>query len=209
MKQIILISSIFAIAFSKDIPKFACKMQGTYCAFEKVVLDDTQPEWQPLAKNPEQVINVKFHADSWISVLTNDLCRTFPNLEHLHLFGLGIKQIDANAFDGCTKLQYLMLANNTITNLNNKTFKNLTELEYLLLQYNQLDTLPAGIFDDLDQLKQIDISYNKLVEFTPELVQRNKNLNLIFLHGNENLHVDEETVADISDSLPALEMIYV
>lgn len=177
--------------------------------FEEVVLDEEHPEWQPTAENPELVTNVKFNVNSSISVLTNDLCRTFPALEHLHLYGLGIKQIDENAFDGCTKLQYLMLANNSITNLDKDTFKDLKELQYLLLQFNQLDTFPEGIFDDLDQLKQIDISHNKLIEFTPKLVERNKQLNLIYVHGNENLHVDEETMDVLADALPELEMVYV
>lgn len=185
-----------------DRPVYKCELAGNNCTFSNVFLNSTHYEWQPMF----EVFYVKFTGSN-ISVVTKEICETFPNLLHIHMENLGIEEIKEDAFHACTELTELHLHSNRIKELHPNTFLYNTKLKKLLLYGNQIEKLDKyDLFVSLRDLEHLSVGMNNLTEFSPELVKNNKALNYLMLYSNDMSDLDAEQILDYLPNLSKFEI---
>ncbi len=99
---------------------------------------------------------------------TVNIGRDFPdcfplNITAIYLCGMGLEEISPTAFDNCTSVETISLANNRLTTIHPFP-PHLESLKYLDLQNNKLNfsTLESDLFSSLSALEVLNISHNQM-----------------------------------------------
>lgn len=194
-------SSSSEIPSLSDKPVYKCVLSGTTCTFSNVVLNSTHYEWQPTSDIPAGVFVVKFTA-SKIPVVTNDICKAFPNLVRLEMQSTGIEEIKEDAFHACAGLTILYLYENQIEKLHPNTFLYTVKLQELNFRTNRISKLDHyNLLTNLQDLQEFSCSQNNLTEFSPELIRNNKNLEILGLYSNDLSDIEAEQILDFLPNL--------
>lgn len=198
--KIIVLSVIISGSLCQK-PVYKCALSGTTCTFSDVFLTSTHYEWQPTSDDPNIVREVKFF-ESKIIVVAKGICEAFPFLKLLELGGLGIEEVQEDAFHACNGLTELGLTNNQIKNFYPSTFLYTKNLETLYLYRNEIEKLEDyNLFSNLPELDLIELSNNNLREFSSELIRNNKKLTALYLNINELSDIEAETIVDFLPNL--------
>lgn len=192
--------------FQSDKPKvpiYKCEQNGNKCVFRNIQLTETEPEWQPTA---DDVLSVKIVEvlNSNIPIITNNICRAFPNLESFIHAGQNVKEIKPDAFYSCTKVTYFWLAANQIKKLDKNLFQYSTKAANIGLYDNQISELDMNIFTKLPNLYTIQFALNNITSFPMELLKNNRRITSIHLDANELSDFDVEKMLEY---LPLIEFI--
>lgn len=168
-----------------------CKLDiDRWCIFTNVHTTETDLLFHPTSEvEKSSVWIIKFQLNSSsVHTFTNEICRTFPNLQDIYAAGISLKKIAPNALHACTLItvvnfnenqieeldQNLFIKNpnlkevyfktNKLKRIDGKMFEPVTHLRYLDLDDNQLDTLPLQDFPVLRELQTFDFNRNNLME---------------------------------------------
>ncbi|XP_069685864.1 uncharacterized protein [Periplaneta americana] len=138
-------------------------------------------------------------------------------LEILCLDSCSLTIVEEGAFIGLDLMRYLSLKDNNITDIGTGTFGKLNRLEVLYLSYNRIGRLNSGVFDELVSLRKLDLSeneisylssdlflhssnlvelslkYNRLSYIEPELFSHSSSMRQLYLDGNDNLDVRNDS----------------
>ncbi|KAL1130294.1 hypothetical protein AAG570_013232, partial [Ranatra chinensis] len=102
--------------------------------------------------------------DNEIGKIKSDgLFGRLPNLIKLDLRRNHITGIEANAFEGCSRLTELLLAENKIREIQNKMFTGLHNLKSLSLYDNMITCVMPGSFDFLSNLHTLNLLSNPFI----------------------------------------------
>lgn len=198
------ILSLFVLVHgtSSKLPTYECTMNTEmFCALNNIQLSKESSDFQPVAKDPLAVKEVLLNRTT-LPVLTNTICKTFPNLEAIWAINNGIEELSDDAFVHCPKLQVLSLHGNHLTSLHADTFKNNHNLEHLYISKNHLTVLPDNLFANLTKLTQLDMDHNHLTEFDAGRLLRNMgNLQYFEIFSNHLLDLNVTTIIQLSPRL--------
>jgi len=127
---------------------------------------------------------------------------TFYGLEVLETLDLSfnkINKINKLAFNGLSKLKYLILKVNFLEIIEENTFKSLISLENLDISYNLVKTIEHSAFDGLDNLLELNVANNN-----------NKSTNTINIMNNNSfkglqklktLKLNDNNILEINDHM--------
>lgn len=185
-----------------------CVLIGKNCTFTGIRTSESAPHFHPFASDNHTVEIVEF-TDSVMPVLTDELCKVFPNLRELWADKLSMEEITPNALHECKKLTYVSFWTNKLITLDPTIFNGNPELETVSFQLNYLDAidgkmfkhnqnlqrlclaenflrkLPLDQFPILEKLKVLFIQVNDLTDLDElELTRRFRNLKEIYMHNN-------------------------
>ncbi|KAL7043464.1 hypothetical protein ACKWTF_001521 [Chironomus riparius] len=104
------------------------------------------------------------------------ICNTFPNVQTLKAWSIGIERIDEDSFKNCRNLDFLDLSGNRIFEIHEKSFSENKRLNSLLLMENILTTLPETIFLNQFNLGILVISSNNFTDLPLKIFATLKNL---------------------------------
>lgn len=178
------------------------------CIFNGVRTSKSNLYFNPTASNHSAVTSNNF-VRSVMPILTNELCKAFPNLIRLALPSLSMEQImpnalheckkitsiyffnnnlqklDPNVFEGSIELDFINLQVNHFTDIDGRVFASVPKLEQLILGENLLTELRLDTFPKMEKLQHIDISVNDLTDFDEhELLRKFPDLRSITMHNN-------------------------
>lgn len=149
------------------------------------------------------VQKIKFN-NSTIQILTDDLCKTFPNLSELYLIKVSLEYIEPRAFDQCKQLIYLNIWMNNFSRLHEDVFDQNQKLVELNLQNNGLQVIQGKIFDSLHHLSFLNLAENFLTKFPVQEFPVMDQLEYLFLHSNNLTDLDER---ELKNKFPNLKSI--
>lgn len=155
--------------------------------------------------NKDSITTFKFVDPSFVPVLTNDVCETFPNLLWFYANSVSIEEIHADAFKKCSKLDELHLENNPIKKLPEHTFAGLSELKELRLSNAILPEISEELFWDLKSLEMLDLSWSKIELIPAKAFEEMGELQILRLHSNELMDLEVEKMLQ---SLEKLQRFY-
>lgn len=166
---------IFAILLVTNVhceikPKFYCNQDSFdpyMCVLQNLYLTRNSSGFTPVAPNASKIQVVQVNSYK-IDVLTSDICNTFPNIRHLILKQLEIKDIEQDAFANCTMLASLELQNNSLVSLDSNIFANNKRLKSLYLSNNPLVQLDIDVFKGLRALNTLELENNFLLDLDVE-----------------------------------------
>ncbi|XP_035672293.1 toll-like receptor 3 [Branchiostoma floridae] len=146
--------------------------------------------------------------------------RNNPDLRLINMDNMNIRVLDANLFQGLTKLEELVLSNNNFYLFLNsdpgsakfsRFFGDLTNLETLRLQGNRLASLQSDIFRNLTNLRYLNLGpgrygdhNNQLSNLPTELFQSLTRLETLRIDGNRLYSVEQSAFEPVSKSLREL-----
>lgn len=182
------------------------------CGLENIRLNETQIHFEPniVEMIPEEVEGVNLSLGwgslaSRILVLSNDICRKFPNLKTIMGRDVKMEKIVDGAFERCIELEQIDLGSNQIQTLVDDVFKYNTKLKRINLSRNQLkhDDIPK-ILNGLPLLTSVHLGWNRIQEFPIEELTQNDNLEELHLQSNQFHDLD---VAGITTKFPNLKKL--
>lgn len=179
-----------------------CKLNGTLCTFSQVRTSKSDVFFNPSAEDNNAVKTVRFE-DSVMPILTNELCKVFPNLKVLYVDQLLMEQIESNALHECKKLTSLSFFGNKLKNLDQNLFEGNPELTGLVISNNLLNTIDGKLFKHIKKLEWLYLSDNFLTEIPLDQFPRLENLE--YLSINDVKDLDHQ---DLLQKLPNLKEIY-
>lgn len=175
---------------------------GKHCSLERVIITGDK-RFRPISKNPKDVTHFEIKEQK-IQVITNDICKTFPNLIEIQLEHLFIEEIEENAFQKCKKLERIFMKTNQIRSLPKNIFNQNKNLEIIELEENLLSNLHVDLFKNLKHLGKLFLSFNEITYFPPVIVRDLQNLSELSIDGNKLLDLDAD---GLIKALPKLEVI--
>lgn len=142
-------------------------------------------------------------------VLTDELCKTFPNLGQLDLRQVNLEEITPHALHECKNLSTVLFYQNQLVHIDVKTFEMNQELKTLVLQDNFIRYFDGRVLNSLKKLRHLSLPENYLTELDLEnfptittlikldlfsnnlkdldpllLLQKFPNLKVIYIHNN-------------------------
>lgn len=185
-----------------------CNLTLDTCTFSGIRTSATNMYFNASAVNITAVQTVRF-ADTVMPILTNELCKTFPNMKILRATNTSIEKIAPNALHACKALTEVSFFRNKLEKLDHNTFENNSELEYISIQENNFKSIdsmfyelpkklkslilaenyltyfPIGEFPVVSTLERLDIYANQLTDLDEqEVLHKFPNLKKIFMHNN-------------------------
>lgn len=162
---------------------------------DEPVISDTFP-----AENIEEI---QVNGES--AKLSANICDGFRNLHRINAAGIGLTEIEPNAFKNCLKLKAIYLNDNQISSLDNSIFDANHELEVIRLNNNKLKAFDTIIVNRLPKLRHLVLSDNQLEEFSiSDTSIQLVNLHKIELHRN-GIHVLDAN--EIRNKFPNLQIL--
>lgn len=194
-----ILTVIFIISFepkiftatSNQIPAYDCVTGFHYfCQFSHIYLNKTHFQFEPDA-DINDVRKIRL-INSYIPVLSEDLCTTFPNIIIFEATSIYIEEFVENAFENCTNMKKLDLRLNHITKLPENIFNTNQELTELWLHSNKLEAIDSQ-FSNISKLETLSLGNNLIKNLSIDKMQGLDNLAGLFLDSNEltNLNADE------------------
>lgn len=154
-------------SYPQSKPSFICTSgdPNEFCTFVDVKLDGQDLYYEFRSDKEVSIPKVQFNSSN-ISVLTNAVCLSFPNVWDLRLWFLSMTSIQADAFDDCTDLKILNLHENRLTTLDQNIFAKTTHLEIVILTRNRLMWMSTAMFaSSVSSLHQLALGDNSLQTF--------------------------------------------
>lgn len=185
-------------------PSYHCQLSYGYCTLTGITVTKERPEFTInfSSSHPIEAIQIE---DSFIPLLTSQICDTFPDIVTLNLNNVGIEVIEKDALKKCTSLKGFQSWNNPLQTLDTHTFNHTVELRHLSITNSSIKELPEHVFDHLRQLRHLSLVNNHL-SFDNPLVYKNLNkLEVLELYSNELLDLDDQAFVTY---LPNLKKIY-
>lgn len=163
------------------------------CHFKGVHLTENQPHFIPMVDIPTEEVTSVYFQDSYVPLLTSDLCDAFPYTRAFVASSTSIEKIDKNAFINCRLLLVLDLNTNNIKELDSALFAGNKEVINLIFYNNYLQQIPPAMFAFTPQLSQVVLGKNFLKEFPVDRIVTLKELTTLFL--------DDNLLEDLDDDL--------
>lgn len=88
--------------------------------------------------------------------------RKFKELKHIEIQKCNVAQIEANAFQYLTKLEWIRFIDNKIEGVDKPIFKNNKNLKYVDFRVNRIKRLHPDLFAGLNNLEQVLFSENNV-----------------------------------------------
>lgn len=183
-------SKIFT-ATSNEIPMHDCTTGFHYfCQFSNIYLNKTHFQFQPDA-DINDVRKIRL-INSYIPVLSEDLCTTFPNIIIFEATSIFIEELVENVFENCTNMKKLDLRLNHIKKLPKNIFNTNQELTELWLHSNELELIEDQ-FLNMSKLETLSLGNNLIKNLSIHKMQGLDSLTGLFLDSNEltNLNAEE------------------
>jgi len=168
------------------------------CKFNGLSLTEINPYFHPESDVPAESVEA-IHLTGRMHTLTSDICDKFPNLRSFNAYNIYLKQIHADAFSNCKKLEYLRLYNNNLTSIPENLLETNTMLKNLRLDFNQLGSIDENIFKNLFSLKSLALDHNKLINFPLSDMPILNTVTELWLNENNLKHI---SAADIRRKFP-------
>lgn len=165
------------------------------CIFIGVSTNETHPFFQPSFKHPAEVLAVEFES-SKVPLLTDEVCKTFLNLQSLTMMSSFITRIEDRALSSCTNLTQFIIYGNTLTEVDSNMFRNNPELIEINFGFNRLTYVDVKLFEPTKKLVLLVLSSNLLVHFDFRGMPKLENLEHFNTSYNYLLDVDEFAVIE-------------
>lgn len=161
-------------------------------------------------RDNENVSHVLFEPVSKIPFVLTEMFTTFPNVVEVWMMDIGLTRIqsgdftsanclemlniknnseltviEANAFAGAHKLNYMELSNNSIENIHGSAFIGLGDVRQLYLRNNHIRKLPTNIFKSLKSLELLYLENNLIETLDGSVLSNNRNLTTAFFDSNK------------------------
>lgn len=140
-----------------------CHLIGSMCILNGVRTNRTNWLFHPTSTNNTKITHVLLD-NSVMPVLTDELCKTFPNLQSLTLDDISLETITPNALHECKNLSSVSFYQNKVEKINVQTFEMNYELQHLILQNNSLRYFDGRALSSLKKLRHLSLSDNFLRE---------------------------------------------
>lgn len=163
------------------------------CVFTEVVINETYPFFQPNHNDPSNVISVIFSTSS-VPILTDELCKAFPNLKQLDMDICSVRQIQEEALNLCANLVSFSININGVTEVSINLFKNNPEITSIDFTNNKLRYVDVKLFEPTKNLLTVDLRGNLLVHFDFYSMPVLQTLNEFYIDGNNLFDIDENAV---------------
>lgn len=196
----LLVFILFKISFTEAIE---CKLSGKTCIFSGIRTSEYNLYFNPSASDYNAVHEVLF-LDSVMPILTDELCKVFPNLKVLELCELSIQQIAPKALHACRKLTNINFYDNKLEKLDPNLFEGNPELDYVNFQGTRLREIDGNMFVPTKKLEQLILGDNFLTKVEFDHFPKLEKLEVLDLFANELVDLDEQ---DLLRKFPSLEEI--
>lgn len=113
----------------------------------------------------EDIVEVRLNGTNGSMKLTSNVCNAFPNLLKIKAIGIGLKEVEADAFKNCSKLTALYLSDNEISSLASSIFETNHQLERIEMHNNSIKTFDTSILNHTPKIQLIFLSDNGMEEF--------------------------------------------
>lgn len=201
MINFIFFSLLMHVSHTLAVP---CVLYGKSCTFSGVRTSESDMYFHPSAASNNAVEKVEFN-DSVIPILTNELCKAFPNLKELWMIDVSMKQILPKAFEQCKKLKVVGIIKNKLTELEPDMFKSNPLLEEFYFKSNLLKQIDGKMFQHVTSLTHLSISDNLLTEFPIHNFPKLPHLQVLYLYLNDLSDLDD---AEFVRKFPNLTEVY-
>lgn len=180
-------------------------MNHDWCSFTSVNTNETHPLFHPSYDDPTVVHRIDFKS-SKMPILTDELCKAFPNLRDFYVVGTNLERITKGALDKCSNLILFDIYGNFVIELDINLFVNNPEMRHIKLSANRLKYVDVRIFEHCRKLEFLYLELNFLVEFDFKNMVKMFGMKEIHLNRNYILAVDEN---EIVDKFSSLQRIYI
>lgn len=194
----------------------------TVCVLEDLYLKASHKHFVIAPNYNITKINAVQIRNSNIEVLTEAICTALPVTELFIANLQGLKFIDENAFEKCTKLEAVHLHRNLLTELPSRLFSTNLELKNfemfgfginwkmdntMDMREYRLRSLPNGFFQNNQKLQRVMLANNQLVDVSfLESMTPLKSLTEIYLDGNRLSDVNVEKLYEKFPKLKTLDL---
>lgn len=164
------------------------------CTFTNVFTNETHPLFHPTSfEDPSNVSSVAV-CHSKVPLMTNELCRAFPNLRTIEMEKVHLKQIQDEALSFCINLSELDITHNNLTEVKPNLFINNPAITKIDFSSNQLTYVDVKVFEPIKNLKYLNLGDNFLVHLDFRAMPLLLSLKRLWIQGNNLLDVDEFAV---------------
>lgn len=167
-----------------------CTLIGKNCTFTGIQTSESAPHFHPHASDNQTVEIVEF-TDSVMPVLTDELCKVFPNLKELWADKLSMEQIAPNALHECKHLKYVSFWTNKLQTLDANIFEMSPKLETITFQLNYLNTIDGKLFKHTKNLQRLCLAENFLSKLPLDQFPILEKLESLFIHVNDLTDLDD------------------
>lgn len=174
------------------------------CWLSAVVTNKSALYFHPSSTNNTAIKTVMFVKSS-IPVLTDELCKTFPNLQILEMDIVDLEEIAPKALYECKNLVYVSFHRNKLQQLDVNTFETNHELTQLILQNNSLRSFDGRMVEPLKKLRLLSVPDNFLTDLKFDQFPKLDKLTDFDIYGNNLRDLD---VFVMLDKFPNLSSIY-
>jgi Tfp pilus assembly major pilin PilA len=99
----------------------------------------------------------------------SNVCRVFPNIYKIDIYGSSLVELKKEMFEGCTNLSKVVIKYVKLSKLDEDLFTKIANLIGVVVGFTHVDTLPKKLFEkNMDSLKIVDLSFNKLKTINTE-----------------------------------------
>lgn len=186
-----LVITIIALCLIESGFALECTLIGHNCTFSGVRTTEAAPLFHPYASDNYTVEIVEF-TDSVIPVLTNELCKVFPNLKELWADKLSLEKIHPDALHDCEQLVYVSFWTNKLKGVDSHVFDENLELETISFQLNFLNDIDGKLFHHNKKLHRLCLAENSLVKLSLESFPILEHLEELFLQMNYLTDLDDQ-----------------
>lgn len=176
----------------------------------------------------ENVSHIFFEPVSKIPFVLVEMFTTFPNVTDVWMMDIGLTRvqsgafanaknlqslyirnnsrltvIEANAFTGASKLEYMELSNNSIEVVHGSAFSRIESVRFLYLNENQIRKLPRNVFKSMKSLELLYLQKNSIETLDGRVLANNPNLSMAFFDNNR-INAIGRTFLDGLESLEVL-----
>lgn len=161
-------------------------------------------------RNNKNVSHIFFEQMSSVPFILVEMFTTFPNVVDIRMMDIGLTRIqsgafenakqletlyiknnsqltviEANAFNGASKLNYVELSNNSIEVIHESSFNGAENVRYLFLNENRIQILPRNVFNWMKSLEFLYLQQNSIETLDGRVLRSNQNLTIAFFDDNK------------------------
>lgn len=171
-----------------------CTQNRDICTFDDIMLSRSGYRFRPLASNASEVklVVIKNSSIEWFS---SDMCRYFPNLKEIDIFGAGLQGFDGDALLGCRELEVFESTGDQITTIPLSLFwGNRKTIRTIAFYGAPIERIDHDQFAELTELRFLTIAGSRVSHFPAESIRNSEYLIGLYLYGNNLLDLDGEYI---------------